>query len=114
MAVSPPPITTISFPSAFKIPLSNNSTLSPKPFLFDAVRNSMAGKIFSKSFPGRFISLGLYTPVAIKIASCFFLNCSKVASLPTSKLCSNSMPPSLRSLVRLSTTCFSNLKFGIP
>ena len=34
--MSPPPITTTSFPSAFKIPLSNNSTLSPKPFLFEA------------------------------------------------------------------------------
>ena len=32
IAVSPPPITTISLPSAFKIPLSNNSTSSPRPF----------------------------------------------------------------------------------
>ena len=59
IAVSPPPITTISFPSAFKIPLSNNSTLSPRPFLFEAIKNSIAGNIFAKSLPGRLISLAL-------------------------------------------------------
>ena len=59
IAVSPPPITTTSLPSAFNIPLSNKSTLSPNPFLFDAVKNSIAGKILSKSLPGRLISLGL-------------------------------------------------------
>ena len=59
IAVSPPPITTTSLPSAFKIPLSNNSTLSPKPFLFDAVKNSIAGKILFKSFPGSSTSLDL-------------------------------------------------------
>ena len=85
IAVSPPPITTTSLPSAFKIPLSNISTLSPKPFLFEAVKKSIAGKILLRSFPGKSISLALYTPVAINIASCFFLNCSKLASLPTSK-----------------------------
>ena len=43
IAVSPPPITTTFFPSQFKFPLSKFSTLSPKPFLFDAVKNSIAG-----------------------------------------------------------------------
>ena len=52
--------------------------------------------------------------VAINTASCFFLNCSKLASLPTSKFCMNSIPPSFKSFVRLSTISFSNLKFGIP
>ena len=59
IAVSPPPITTTSLPSAFKVPLSNNSTLSPSPFLFDAVKNSIAGKILLKSLPGRLTSLAL-------------------------------------------------------
>ena len=59
IAVSPPPITTTSFPSAFKIPLSNKSTLSPKPFLLEAVKNSIAGNMLFKSFPGRSISLAL-------------------------------------------------------
>ena len=59
IAVSPPPITTTSLPSAFNTPLSNNSTLSPNPFLFDAVKNSIAGKILSKSLPGKLISRGL-------------------------------------------------------
>ena len=59
IAVSPPPITTTFFPSAFKIPLSNNSTLSPNPFLLEAVRNSIAGKILSKLCPGTSISLAL-------------------------------------------------------
>ena len=59
IAVSPPPITTTSFPSAFKIPLSNNSTLSPNPFLFDAVKKSIAGKILFKSLPGSSTSRAL-------------------------------------------------------
>ena len=74
IAVSPPPMTTTSFPSTFKVPSSNNFTLSPNPFLFEAVKNSIAGKIFSKSFPGNSICLALYTPVEIKSASCFSLN----------------------------------------
>ena len=41
------------------MPLSNNSTLSPSPFLLEAVKKSIAGKIFSKSLPGKSISLGL-------------------------------------------------------
>ena len=48
MAVSPPPITTTFFPSAFKVPSSNNLTLSPKPFLLEAVKKFIAGKIFFK------------------------------------------------------------------
>ena len=59
IAVSPPPITTTSFPSALRVPLSNISTLSPSPFLLEAVKNSIAGKILLKSFPGKFTSLGL-------------------------------------------------------
>ena len=59
IAVSPPPITTIFFPSEFNIPLSNISTLSPKPFLFDAVKNSIAGKILSRLLPGSSTSLAL-------------------------------------------------------
>ena len=59
IAVSPPPITTTSLPSAFNIPLSKSSTLSPNPFLFEAVKNSIAGKILSKSFPGNSTSLDL-------------------------------------------------------
>ena len=47
------------FPSALSVPLSNNFTLSPKPFLFEAVKNSIAGKIFGKSCPGISISLAL-------------------------------------------------------
>ena len=39
--------------------ISNNSTLSPKPFLFEAVKNSIAGKIFFKLCPGISISLAL-------------------------------------------------------
>ena len=107
-------MTTISLPSAFSFPLSNNSTLSPKPFLFEAVKKSIAGKIFSKSFPGKSISLALYTPVEIKIASCFCLKSSSEASLPISKFCTNFIPPSFKSFVLLSTTNFSSLKFGIP
>ena len=56
---APPPITTTSFPSAFNVPSSKSSTLSPKPFLFDAVRNSIAGNIFFRSCPGISISLAL-------------------------------------------------------
>ncbi len=48
MAVSPPPITTTSFPSAFNIPLSNNSTLSPKPFLCGALMAIPGLNIFLK------------------------------------------------------------------
>ena len=59
IAVSPPPMTTTFFPSAFKVPLSNISTLSPKHFLFEAVKKSIAGKIFFNSFPGMLISLAL-------------------------------------------------------
>ena len=59
IAVSPPPITTTFLPSAFKVPLSNNSTLSPKPFLFEAVKKSIAGYILPKFFPGISISLAL-------------------------------------------------------
>ena len=59
IAVSPPPMTTISLPSAFKVPLSNNSTLSPRPFLLEAVKYCMAGYIFFKLLPGISISLDL-------------------------------------------------------
>ena len=59
IAVSPPPITVTSLPSVFKFPLSKFSTLSPKPFRFEAVKKSMAGKIFFKLFPGIFISRAL-------------------------------------------------------
>ena len=114
IAVSPPPITTIFLFSAFKVPSSNNLTLSPKPFRFEAVRKSIAGKIFFRFFPSISTSLALYTPVAISIASCFDFNSSKVASLPTSKLCLNLIPESFKSFVLRSTTNFSSLKFGIP
>ena len=112
--MSPPPITTTSLPSAFKVPLSKSFTLSPKPFLFEAVKKSIAGKIFSKFDPGILIPLALYTPVAIKIASCCDLSSSKVLSFPTSKFCTNFIPLSYKSLVLLSTTNFSSLKLGIP
>ena len=85
MAVSPPPITITSFPCALSVPLSNCSTLSPKPFLLDAVKKSIAGKIFPKLLPGISISRALYTPVAIRIASCFSFSSFNVASFPTSK-----------------------------
>ena len=43
IAVSPPPITITSLSFASRDPLSKFSTLSPRPFLFDAVKNSIAG-----------------------------------------------------------------------
>ena len=96
------------------MPLSKSSTLSPRPFLFEAVKNSMAGKIFSSFDPCISISLALYTPVATSIASCSDLSSSRVLSFPTSKFCTNLIPLSFKSLVLLSTTNFSNLKLGIP
>ena len=59
IAVSPPPITTTSLSLAFNVPSSKSSTLSPNPFLFEAVKNSIAGNILLRSFPGRFTSLAL-------------------------------------------------------
>ena len=112
--MSPPPITTTSLPSEFNFPLSKFSTLSPNPFLFEAVKKSIAGKIFPKLFPGISISLALYTPVAINNASCLSFISSKLAFFPTSKFWINFIPPSKRSFVLLSTTNFSNLKLGIP
>ena len=85
IAVSPPPITTTFLPSALRVPSSNIFTLSPKPFLFEAVKNFIAGKIFCKSCPGNLISLALYTPVEIKMASCFSFSSYKDLSFPTSK-----------------------------
>ena len=57
--VSPPPMTMVSLFSALSMPLSKFFTLSPKPFRLDAVKNSIAGKIFFKSEPGKLISRGL-------------------------------------------------------
>ena len=59
IAVSPPPITTTSLPSAFNTPLSNSLTLSPSPFLLEAVKNFIAGNILFKSDPGVLTSLAL-------------------------------------------------------
>ena len=112
--MSPPPITTTFLSFASKVPLSKLSTLSPNPFLFDVVKNSIAGNMLFKSLPLISISLGLYTPVAIRIASWDFFNSSKVASFPTSKFNLNLIPPSFKSLILLSTTSFSSLKLGIP
>ena len=114
IAVSPPPITTISFPSALSVPLSKRSTLSPSPFLFDAVKKSIAGKIFFKFDPGTSIFLALYTPVAISMASCFFLSSYKLLFFPTSKLRTKLIPESFNNFVLRSTMFFSSLKLGIP
>ena len=59
IAVSPPPTTTTFLFSALRVPSSNNFTLSPRPFLFDAVKNSIAGKIFPRLFPSISTFLGL-------------------------------------------------------
>ena len=62
-------------------------TLSPKPLRFEAVKKSIAGKIFCKSDPGKLTSLGLYTPVAISTASCFYFKSFNVKFFPISIFC---------------------------
>ena len=59
IAVSPPPTTTIFLFSPFKVPLSKSLTSSPSPLRFDAVKKSIAGKIFFRFFPSISTSLAL-------------------------------------------------------
>ena len=59
IAVSPPPTTTIFLFSPFKVPLSKSLTSSPNPLRFDAVKKSIAGKIFFRFFPSISTSLAL-------------------------------------------------------
>ena len=59
IAVSPPPTTTTFLFSELSVPSSNNLTLSPRPLRFEAVRKSIAGKIFFKLFPSTSTFLAL-------------------------------------------------------